>query len=212
MEEVVGSSPIRSIESHPRVAVKRVPKPLLLLWPLLSPFFSTVLWAAVPLVIPLVAMQFTDEVNWSVDDFIVAWLLLAGTALAYKLFTRRAGTFAYRFAVGIAVIASLLLMWVNLAVGIIGSEDNPANLMYFGVVALGLVGVTIVRLQPLGMARVLFAMAIAQALVPLVALLIWKPPLTIEVLAILGVNAVFVVLFVASALLFLGASRALARA
>ena len=36
-----------------------------------------------------------------------------------------------------AIVAAFLLIWINLAVGINGSEDNPANLMYGGVLTVG---------------------------------------------------------------------------
>jgi len=77
---------------------------------------------------------------------------------------------AYRFAFGLAVAAALILVWVNLAVGIIGEPDNPANLMYVGVLAVGFVGAIMARFQSPGMARALFAMAFAQALVTLIVL------------------------------------------
>jgi len=97
-----------------------------------------------------------------------------------------------------------------LAVGIIGSEDNPANLMYVGVLAVGIIGASIARLHPHGMSRTLSAMAIAQALVPVFALIIWKPSVTSGEAAIdlfvLGVSAFFVLLFVVSAMLFRRAS------
>ena len=60
---------------------------------------------------------------------------------------------------------------MNLAVGIIGTEDNPANLMYGGVLAVGIVGAIIARFQPHGMARALVATALAQALVAVIALI-----------------------------------------
>ncbi|MCI0605272.1 hypothetical protein L0156_19980 [bacterium] len=56
---------------------------------------------------------------------------------------------------------------MNLAVGLIGNEENLANLMYIGVLAVGLISTAIARLEPGGMARALFAMALAQTLVPL---------------------------------------------
>jgi hypothetical protein len=52
---------------------------------------------------------------------------------------------AYRAAVGVAIAAAFILVWMNLAVGIIGSEDNPANLMYGGVLAIGIIGAVIAR-------------------------------------------------------------------
>ena len=81
------------------------------------------------------------------------------------------GNIAYRAAVGVAVAAAFILVWMNLAVGIIGTEDNPANLMYGGVLAVGIIGAVIARFQPDGMARALVATALAQALVAVIALI-----------------------------------------
>jgi hypothetical protein len=170
-------------------------------------------WAAVValiLTVPLVAMQFTDEVVWTLFDFIFAGTLLFGSALAYELVATKGGTIAYRAAVGVALAAALLLIWINGAVGIIGSENNPANLLYGGVLAIGLIGAIVALLEPRGMARTLFAMALAQALVPVIALIIWTPQVTSgEGPGIVGVfvlNSFFVMLFVGSALLFRRAS------
>ncbi len=78
------------------------------------------IWGSVVLVllIPLVAMQFTDEVNWDFMDFIVAGALLSFAALAYELASRKLGNSKYRLAVGIAILAVLLIVWIELAVGI----------------------------------------------------------------------------------------------
>lgn len=159
------------------------------------------------LLLPLLAMLFTDQVVWDLSDFIVAGALIFGTGLAYELVAKRGGTMAYRVAVGIALAAAFLLVWINLAVGIIGSEDNPINLMYFGVPAIGILGATIARLRPQGMARALITTALAQALVPVIALIINKPQVTsveasMGVLGVLGLNAFFVMMFIGSALLF----------
>jgi hypothetical protein len=162
---------------------------------------------ALLLLLPLLAMQFTDAVVWGPADFAVAGILLFGAGLTYELVARKGGTIAYRVAVGVAVAAALLLVWVNLAVGLIGSEENPANLLYGGVLAVGIIGAVIARLRPNGMALALFAMALAQAIVPLIALIIWKPQVTSGVLGVLGVNALFVMLFAGSALLFRHAAR-----
>ena len=69
-------------------------------------------WAAAValiLMVPLVAMQFTNEVVWDETDFIVAGVLLFGTGLAYELVARKGGTIAYRSAVSVALAAALLL-------------------------------------------------------------------------------------------------------
>ena len=149
---------------------------------------------------------------WTLADFVFAGVLVFGTGLAYVLAARRAARIAYRAAVGFALAAAFLLVWVNGAVGVIGSEDNPANLLYAGVLAVGIFGAIVARLRPRGMARALFATTIAQALVPVIALVIWKPQVTsveafVGVLGVFGVNAFFVALFVGSALLFRHAAR-----
>jgi hypothetical protein len=127
--------------------------------------------AALLLLMPMVAMQFTDEMNWDETDFLVFGAMLLGACGAYELATRMTGNTAYRAAVGVAVVAAFILVWMNLAVGVIGSEDNPANLMYGGVLAVAIVGSLIVRFRPHGMARVLTATALAQALVGVIALM-----------------------------------------
>ena len=159
------------------------------------------------LLIPLVAMQFTDEVAWTLSDFVIAGILLFGSGLAYELTSRRSGQAAYRAAAGVGVVAALLLLWVNGAVGIIGNENNPANLMYFGVLAIGAIGAVAARLRPRGMMYTLFAVALAQLLVPVIALVIWRPPATSmaefwNISRVFILNGFFALLWVVSALLF----------
>lgn len=120
--------------------------------------------------LPLVAMQFTDEVVWDETDFAVIGAMLFSACAAYELAARMTRNIAYRAAAGVAIVSSFILIWINLAVGIIGSEDNPANLMYGGVLTVGIVGVIIARLRPRGMARALSATAFAQVLVGVIAL------------------------------------------
>jgi hypothetical protein len=154
------------------------------------------------LLIPLLA-----EWAWNLADFVIAGALIFGTGLTYVLAARKAGNIAYRAAVGVALAAALILVWINLAVGIIGTEDELANLMYVGVLAVGIIGAIIARFRPHGMARALFATALAQALVAVIVLIFglglpWSPP--VEILAL---NGFFVSLFVGSAWLFRNAAR-----
>jgi len=115
---------------------------------------------------------------------------------------------AYRSAVGVALAATLILVWSMGAVGIIGVEGDRADLMYFGVLAVGLIGAVIARFRPHGMARALLATALAQALVAVIALIAGKheSPVT-SVFELLGVNAFFIALFLGSAWLFRRAAR-----
>jgi len=126
--------------------------------------------AAFLLLVPLIAMQFTEEMAWGPGDFVLLGAMLFGACGTYELAARMTGDGSYRAAVAVAVAAAFLIVWVNLAVGIIGSEDNRANLMFAGVLAIALIGAVVARFQPQGMARALVATAIAQALVAVVAL------------------------------------------
>jgi len=161
-------------------------------------------WAAAALILllPLFAMQVTDQVVWDVADFAFFGALLVGAGVTYELAARMTGNTAYRSAVGVALAAAFILVWVNGAVGIIGNEDNPANLMYGGVLAVGIIGAVIARFRPRGMARALFATALAQTSVAVIALIAglgypWSGPLELSLL-----NGFFVALFVGSAWLF----------
>jgi hypothetical protein len=155
------------------------------------------------LLIPGAAMLFKVEGwAWGAESFIVSWVLIAGVVLAYKLVTRKSVDRTYRAAAGVALMTGLLLMWINGAVGLIGSEENPANLMYAGVLAVAVIGAVMARLEPSGMAVALFATACAQFMVPLVALILRPADFSPGVVPVFGLNFVFVLLFVASALLF----------
>jgi hypothetical protein len=172
------------------------------------PAARVVLIAALILMVPLVAMQVTDQVSWTLLDFVVAGALLVGTGFLYELAARNAGTVMYRAAVGVAVGAAFLLTWVNLAVGIIGEPDERANVLYLGVPAVGIIGAVIARLEPRGMARALVATALAQALIAVIALILgWGAPGT-GPLEIVALNGMFVALFAGAAWLFHLAARA----
>ena len=155
------------------------------------------------LLMPLLAMQFTDEVAWGVFDFAVAGALLGGTGLIHQLAARRSGNIAYRAAVGVALAAALILVWLILAVGVIGETGDRADLMYGGVLVVGITGAVIARFQPEGMARALLAMALVQGLIAVIALIAGKHQAPISsVFEILALNGVFVALFIGSAWLF----------
>ena len=158
--------------------------------------------AALLLLLPLIAMQFTDQVVWDAADFAIFGALLLGAGVTFELAAKMTGNTAYRFAVGVALAAAFLLVWVNGAVGIIGSEDNDANLMYAGVLAVGVIGAGIARFRPLGMARALFATALAQGSVAVIALIAGLGSPESGPLEIVALNGFFVALFVGSALLF----------
>ena len=112
---------------------------------------------------------------------------------------------AYRVAFGLAMTAAFLIVFMNAAAGMLGIEDDdPANLLYVGVLAIGFFGGLIARFQPGGLSRAMFATALAQALVGGFAL---NYPNTASPTQIVVVHGLFVALFAGSALLFRHAAR-----
>jgi len=73
------------------------------------------------LMVPLVAMQFSDEVDWKVTDFIIIGSLLMATGLSFEWVSRRVRSTPQRIFLGIAFLMVLLLIWAELAVGIFGT-------------------------------------------------------------------------------------------
>lgn len=134
--------------------------------------WSPTIWstAALLLLVPLVAMQFDTGVNWSVFDFVFMGVLLTIVCGCYELATRLSDSIAYRAAAGIAVVTGALTIVVNGAVGMLGSENNPANLLFGLVLLVGIIGSLIARFRPQGMARAMYATAFAQAAMVVYAL------------------------------------------
>ncbi|MBI3414783.1 MAG: hypothetical protein HY043_05585 [Verrucomicrobia bacterium] len=161
------------------------------------------------LLIPLWGNHFVEGWNWGLRGFALVGILLFGAGLMCELVAKKMNNTTYRLAVGIAVWTAFLLTWGNF---VQMADVTPAAAMYFGVPIVGVIGAALARLQPNGMARALFATALAQALVLAVALIMmltrkpqvasWTPP----ELRGFGGNAFFAMLFVASALLFRRAS------
>lgn len=80
-----------------------------------------VIAVAALLSIPLVAMQFTDEVDWELGDFIIAAVLLLSTGFACEFAIRKVRNTENKIAVCVGILAVLVLIWVELAVGIFGT-------------------------------------------------------------------------------------------
>ncbi|SEJ13236.1 hypothetical protein SAMN05216327_106246 [Dyadobacter sp. SG02] len=169
----------------------------------LSPWHIVAVIVLVPLLLTSLALW-----QWKPSVFVLASVLaLGGARVVYELFVmKKMGNRAYQLAFGLAIAAVLLLMWMNAAVGgILG--DNPANMMYFGVLLVGLAGAIIARLEAKGMSHALFATAFAMLLVPLVAWLIGTPAFANGLAAVFALHACFAWLFAGSALLFRRAAR-----
>jgi len=170
-----------------------------------------VVWTIVALLIVamLVAIPFTDEVN--VGEAVAYGVILLAIGGLYELWRwLKTRTKVYRMAFSVGFVGLFLLGWVSGAVGIIGSENNPANLMYWAVPAVLLIGSLLSRLGPRGMMRTLFATALVQALVPVVAFFIWPANASWGEAGVIGVfvaNSVFALLFLGSALFFKRSAR-----
>lgn len=73
------------------------------------------------LLIPFTAMQFSEEVNWTVFDFVVAGILLTGTGMACEFVFQKFPKTTHRIAICGSILLLLCLVWVELAVGIFGT-------------------------------------------------------------------------------------------
>jgi hypothetical protein len=167
-------------------------------------------WALVGLLLlaPAVAMRFTSEVQWSGGDFIAAAILLGGAGLAIEGLMRVSDKATYRVGAALGVLSLLFLVWANLAVGIVGSERDPFNHLYFLTVPLIGLGAPLVRLRPRGMTMVMALVAAVPAVLAIAALALGKQDQPMDsVREILLINGLFVTLFASSALCFRAAAR-----
>lgn len=118
---------------------------------------------------PLVAMQFTNEVNWDETDFIAAAIIFGIVGGLIELAVRISTNWYFRFGAIFAVLAGFMVVWANLAVGMIGNEDNPVNLWFGAVLFIAIAGAILSRFHKRAMATAMLAAGSAQALIGLFA-------------------------------------------
>jgi hypothetical protein len=159
------------------------------------------------LALPFAAMQLTSEVTWTEADFVVFGAMIALVGGAFELAVRASGSAAYRAAAALALLAAFLVTWANLAVGIVGSEDNAANLLFFAALAVGIVGAVVGRLKAEGMAKAMAATALALGVAFAIAAMGGSDEPSVPRLRELAGSAVFAALFLGSAGLFRMAAR-----
>lgn len=140
-------------------------------------------------------------------DIILISIIFSGLTIAYKLLSRKKEKKTYRFAALLALATAFLITWANLAIGVIGSEDNLINLLFFLVLIVGIIGASLSHFKPKGMSNTLVAMGFVQFVIPFAALIINKPVIVTSedlrgVVVIIIFNSVFSFLFAISALLF----------
>lgn len=159
------------------------------------------------LLIPLIAMFAGDQVVWSLMDFVIAGILISGAGISFVLLTHKSGSRKYSVATGIAVGTALFMVWANLAVGIIGNEDNPANIMYLWVLGVGVVGAVIAQFKPKGMSLALLATAITQVIVVVIAYIEGNGRTFSELRELITFNGFFIALWIISSALFRQAAK-----
>jgi len=73
------------------------------------------------LIIPLIAMQLTDEVEWSLFDFIIMGTLLLITGLMGEIIFKKVKKYKHRVILYVVIAIIFFLIWAELAVGIFGT-------------------------------------------------------------------------------------------
>lgn len=160
------------------------------------------MWAVAAglLLLPLVAMRFTTEVNWTGSDFVFAAVMLGAACGAMELGARASRSWAYLAGFVLAVAAWFLLIWVNAAVGFVGEGPNLPNLTICSVALLAIAGAALARLRPAGMARAMIVCAVAQAALGVV----WR---NADPRPVIVLSLVFAAVWLAAAGLFALAAR-----
>jgi hypothetical protein len=154
------------------------------------------------LAIPLLAMQFSPEVAWDVQDFLIMGALVFGTGLALEWALRSGRSAMYRGAMGLALLTALVMTWANLAVGLLGGESSLVNAWLLGVVAAGVAGAVLARLRAAGMALTLLFVALAHGMLTWIAMAREWKPVQPGPIGLWAPNALFILFFLAAAVLF----------
>ncbi|HEX8225762.1 MAG TPA: hypothetical protein VF605_18290 [Allosphingosinicella sp.] len=158
--------------------------------------------AAAVMLAAAAASRLSDQMQWGTGDFVlVGAILLAGCGL-FELLMRRTDSWAYRAGAAVALAAALLTFLAAGAVGLVGSDDEPANAVYLGVIALAAAGAAVARLRPGGMVRAMTAAAAANLLAGIAGAIL-VPDLRGALLA----TALFTPMWLLSAWLFAKAAR-----
>jgi hypothetical protein len=163
-----------------------------------------VAWAGVIglLVFVAILQSTTGAPEWTASDYVFMAVLLGAPLLVYEMAVRKSTVRTYRAATGLALCAVTLLIWINAAVGIIGSEGNPANLMYAGVLLILLSGAFVARFEASGMARTMRAAGFAQVVVTLIAIVGGLGMPSTGPLELIVINGFFLAFWVAASVLF----------
>lgn len=172
--------------------------------PMTKHFLRPILITLVILLIPFVGNYVSAEFDWTTSDFVFMGILLFGASFTFEMVARLSGNAMFKWAVGIVTVATLLLTWMNLAVGIIGSEDNPINALYFLVIPVGFLGLIASQMKAKGLAVTAYLMSATVMAVPFIGLAVNRPAMD-DLPGIIGVfmiTAFYAALYLGSGLLF----------
>jgi hypothetical protein len=139
-----------------------------------SPPWRIIGWS-VPVL--LLLLPLVTGAPWTRSDYVImgALFLIAGIGVEGAVWA--SGDTAYRLGAGAAIATAFLLIWVNMAVGFLGDENNPANLMFFAVLAVAFGGGLLSAFRAAGLARAMIAAAVCQVAVGVVAFVAgWASP------------------------------------
>jgi hypothetical protein len=158
--------------------------------------------AVLVLLLPLIT-----NAPWTLSDYIFMGALFAIVGGLFELTVRVSQNLSYRAGVALALLGILLVIWVNLAVGIVGSESNPANLSFFGALLAGAVGAAFARFRANGLSAAMILTAVALGIAFAIAVAGPTDEPHVPHLRELAGTGVLAALFLGSALLFRRAAR-----
>ncbi len=172
----------------------------------LRPLLITILL----LLFPLYGEFYIDGWNWGPMGFVAAFVMIFSTLLIWELITRKSTSKFYKTGVGLAMFGCFAIIWWNLAVGFIGWEDNPINILFFLIVLIALGWGIVAKFNSKWSERAMYVTAAAQFVAPIIGLLMWQGATTFReggAIEILTRNLFFVLIWIMAALCFRYAAK-----
>ena len=153
-------------------------------------------------------MQFSNSMNWGAPDFIIVGALIfcTGTVVAYVI--RKGRSLAYKAGVVVASGTTFFMIFANLAVGLIASGPNFANLMYAGVVAVCLIGIFISGFKASKLERTMYAAVFSLVVIAAISLIGIDWLGKTSIIEIIAINGFFATGYIVAALLFRAGAKA----
>lgn len=119
----------------------------------------------------LAATAVFETWNWGAEDFAILAAFLFGGCACVEFVSRFNRRRTYIAGFGLILLGMMVMAWINLAVGIIGSEDHPGNRMFLALPAIALMGALLSRFEPRGLAITASALAAGQLAIAVIAYL-----------------------------------------